>query len=88
MFDPGVPRWQTQGIGGYFQTGLGVVTVGGIDDVFQFLLLLGQLVKISIRFGIGCVYCIKLNLGIFKTAERLFDYLTYGLAVIQLRFLR
>ena len=48
MLDLGIPRWQTQRVGGAFQLVFQVVAIMGLDDGLQFALLLGQLVEIVV----------------------------------------
>ena len=50
----------------------------GGDDGFQLALFAGQLVKIRIRVGVGCIDLVG-RTGAFDVADCLFDRFAYGL---------
>ena len=83
VFDLGIPGRQTQGIGRALQLVFHIVAVVGLDDGFQLALLLGQLVEVGIRLGIGGVDRIQTGQGAFELAHRLFDGFTNGLLRLQ-----
>ena len=59
-----------------------------LNDGFQFALLLGQLIEVSIRVGIGGIDLVQTGQGALEFAHCLFHGLTYGLLRIQFRLLR
>ena len=88
MFDFGIPGWQAQGVGGDFQLALQVVTVGGLQNGFQLALFGGQRVEIGVGFGVGSVDFVQAGLCVLDLADRFFNNVAHGLAVVQLRLLR
>ena len=84
--DHGVPRRQTQRIGGDFELVLGVATGGG-DHRFVFGLIGSKLVEIGIWFGVGGVNLIELLLRLGDFAQPLFDAFAYGFFRVERRFL-
>ena len=87
MLDLGIPGRQAQGVGRALQLVFHVVAALGGDDGFQLALFAGQLVKIRIRVGVGCIDLVEARHGAFDVADRLFDRFAYGLLRIQLRLL-
>ena len=83
----GVPGRKAQGVGGDIQAALDIVRVGGLDNAFQFRLLLGQLLEIRVFLGVGGVHLFQALLGAADLGEGLLDDLAHVLVRVQLRFL-
>jgi hypothetical protein len=86
--DLGVPRRQAQRVGGHFELALQRVRVVGGEQVFQLLLLLGQLVEIGAFFGVFGVDLVQALLRVENFGDAFFDRFAHGLFRIQLRLLR
>ncbi|CRM84015.1 hypothetical protein [Pseudomonas sp. 22 E 5] len=86
-FDLGVPRRQTQRVGGDFQLAFQVVTVASLQDGFELGLFGGQFVEVGIFFGVGGVHLVQAGLGVLDHGHRFFDHFTHGLGRVQDRLL-
>ena len=84
--DHGIPGWQAQGVGGQFHLGFGVGAGSG-DDGFETSLFFGQLVEISIFFGVGGIDSFKLGLRLHHFAKGGLDFFLDGFGRIKLRLL-
>jgi hypothetical protein len=79
------------GIGGNFHLMVDIIGTagrGGGDDGLQLGLLGGQLVKIGIRFGIGCIHLFQALARSEHIAQPFLDRLAHGMRRVQLRLLR
>ena len=83
----GIPRRNTQGIGGDFQLLFEGVGVAAGQNRFQALLFGGQFVEIGVRFGIGGVHRVQFGLGMHQLAHAFFHGLAHGVLGVQARFL-
>ncbi len=83
----GVPGRQAQGLGGYLQGAVQVVAVGGLDQVLQLGLLLGQGVEISVRLGVGGIDGIQALQGGLDMAQGLLDIAAHILGGVELGLL-
>ncbi len=63
------------------------MAIGGLDIGLQLALLLGQGVKVGIRFGVGCVHLVQFGQGVVDAGNRLVDDLLDGFFFVQLRLL-
>ncbi len=64
------------------------MTVASLQDGFELGLFGGQLVEVSIRFGVGGVDFVQAGLGVLDHADGFFDHFAHGLGRVQDRFLR
>ena len=85
--DVRIPGGQAQGLCSDFQLALQVMTVTGLQDVFQACLFGGQGVEIGIRLGIGGVDRVEFLLCSGQGGQRLLDITAYILGGVQHRFL-
>ena len=84
----GIPRRQTQCIGGHFQLAIEVVAIAGLQNRFQLALLGGQRIKVGIRLGVSGIHLIQARLGVLDHADRFFHHFAHGFFRIELRLLR
>ena len=83
----GIPGRQAQCVGSDFQSVVEVVGVGGLDDVFQPGLFLGQRVEISIRFGVIGIDFLQPGQRIDRFLHAFFHVAAHVFVRIELGFL-
>jgi len=72
---------------GYFQLVIQIVCVGGVDNVFQPGLFLGQRIEICIRLGVVGVHFFQTGKCVLCFLYPFFNIAAHILALIQLRLL-
>jgi hypothetical protein len=85
--DVGLPGRQAQRVGGDLHGAVGGVPAGGLQQVLQLGLLLGEGVEIRVRLGIGGVDLVQARLRALDVAERVLDVAAHVLVRVELRLL-
>ncbi len=82
-----IPRRQAQGVCGHFQLMVQVVSIRGLDNIFQPRLLLGQRIKVGIRLRVVRVHLVQPGQGVLGFLHPFLHITAHILIRIQLRFL-
>ena len=83
-----VPVRQTQGVSGTLKLHVQVMTVVRLNDLFKLALLCGQLIEVSVRFGVLGVHFIQTFQRVNHFGNRFFHGFTNGMFRVQFWFLR
>ena len=75
----GIPVRQTQGISGTLKLHVQVMTVVRLNDLFKLALLRGQLIEVSVRFGVLGVHFIQTFQRVNHFGNRFFNGFANGM---------
>ena len=87
LADIGFPRRQAQRVGGDLELALERMRVGHREQVFEALLLGGELVEIGAFLGVGRIDLVEALLRIDDLGHAFFDHFAHGLVGVELRLL-